>query len=140
MYGIDPKSVEVWNDYKAWYKDGENRLQIEALKSVTNVTWLSDVDIEVSLEGLAVKYFVTPLQPVEECVRGDEVQVGDIGILAGQYLIIAEMLDDVEDDETSECLSMTNNLSVTSMEKQNGTRRRANRAKQPDSKALCVFR
>jgi hypothetical protein len=84
--GIDPTSVDTWNDYEAWYgtKDGCSRLRIQGLKAIVKkVTWLSDADVEIELEGRAVKYFVTPLQPVDEGVRDDEICAGDIAILAG---------------------------------------------------------
>jgi len=137
--GIDPTSVDVWCDYKAWYKENDRRLYVQALKAIVlKVTWLSDADVEVELEGRAVKYFVTPLQSVEEGVRDDEIRAGDIAILAGQYLIVAEVPEDVEDGKDE--LSMTNYLRLTSMEEQNSSRRRMNRTRQPDAKVLCVFR
>ena len=137
--GIDPTSVDVWCDYKAWYKENDRRLYVQALKAVVKkVTWLSDADVEVELEGRAVKYFVTPLQSVEEGVRDDELRAGDIAILAGQYLIVAEIPEDVEEGKDE--LSMMNYLRLTSMEEQNSSRRRMNRTKKPDAKVLCVFR
>jgi hypothetical protein len=139
--GIDPTSIDVWNDYRAWYKEGDRRLHLEALRStVKKITWLTDIDIEVVLEGRAVKYFVTPLQPVEESVRDDEIRVGDFAILAGQYLILAEIPDEVEVDRSGEEFSMMNYLRVTSMEEQNSSRRRMNRTKPPDAKVLSLFR
>jgi hypothetical protein len=134
--GIDPTSVTVWNDYRAWYKEGDRRLSVEALRSpISRVAWLSAVDIEVCLEGRPIKYIVTPLQPVEESVRDDEIRVGDIGLLCGQYLVIAEPLEGGEEGQ----FTMMNYLRVTSMEEQTSSRRRVNRTKPPEAKVLSLF-
>jgi hypothetical protein len=135
--GIDPTSVTVWNDYKAWYKEGDRLLSVEALRApLSRVAWLSDVDIEVCLEGRAVKYIVTPLQPVEENARDDEIRVGDIALLCGQYLILAEPMERGGGENQ---FLMVNYLRVTSMEEQTTNRRRANRAKPPEAMMLSFF-
>jgi hypothetical protein len=134
--GIDPTSVTVWNDYRAWYKEGDRRLSVEALRApISRVVWLSAVDIEVCLEGRPIKYIVTPLQLVEESVRDDEIRVGDIGLLCGQYLVLAEPLESGEEGQ----FTMMNYLRVTSMEEQTSSRRRVNRTKPPEAKVLSVF-
>jgi hypothetical protein len=126
----------VWNDYKAWYREGDRLLTVEALRApLSRVAWLSDVDIEVCLEGRAVKYIVTPLQPVEENAREDEIRVGDIALLCGQYLMLAEPLERGGENQ----FTMVNYLRVTSMEEETTNRRRANRAKPPEAMRLSFF-
>lgn len=137
--GIDPTSVHVWNDYKAWYTEGDRRLHLDAVRSVIRtVVWLSDSSIEVTLEGRPVKYFLSPLVPVEEAVRDDEVTVGDIALLCGQYLVVAEIV--AESGEGGEVeYSMINSLRIVSMEEQSSSRRRMNKSRGPDSKVLSIF-
>jgi len=139
--GGDLKSAEVWNDYTAWYTKGEGLLQVDAKRhTVSKATWLSDMNIEVSFFDHALRYFVTPLEPVAEGERGDEIQEGDIAILAGRYLIIAEVPENSHRDSSDVQCIMTNYLRVTNVEEQNSTRRGRNRLKQPDSKVRSVFR
>jgi len=91
--------------------------------------------IEVSLAHHASKYFVTPLQPVEETMKDDEVQVGDIAILAGQYLIIAVPGEGHQDWG----YVMTNYLKIQSVEEMGRTRRGRNRNQQVEALVASVF-
>ena len=84
------------------------------------------------------KYFVTPLVPVLEGERDDEVQVDDIAILAGQYIIIAVVAEDSTPENPG--FTMTNYLKITSVEMQNRTRRGMNKAAKPDEKTHSLFR
>lgn len=114
---------------------------------MTSVTWSSDIDCVVTLEGRAVRFALSALAPVEESVRDDEINVNDIAILAGQYLIVAEEEDGYGDQygEVSgggdrKVLSMLNYLRVVGVEEQNSSRRRMNRPKGRNTQALSLFK
>ena len=111
---------------------------------VTKVDWLSSVIVEVSLQDHQEKYFVSPLQEVEEGRRSDEVQVGDVAVLAGRYIILAVP----DDEEISGGLLLTNFMKITSVEEVFKSGRGANRDagqgrggnRQPSNgKSLCMF-
>ena len=141
---VGSREPEVWNDYDAWQESDQphgvmNPLNIHAKQStVTSVFWLSESIIELSLRGHTSKYFVTPLVPVMEGERNDEVQIGDIAVLAGQYIIIAVHAED--STPANPGYTMTNYLKITSVETENRTRRGMNRAPKTDEKTLCIFR
>lgn len=104
-----PFAARIWHDYRTYITAG-NYLQMEAVRSlVIKITWLSDAVVEVLLDNDPKKYFVTPLEYVEEAKRSDEVQEGDIAVLAGQFMILA-VLNDADDGV--EGLIMTNYLRV----------------------------
>ena len=85
---------------------------MEAEKStVIKVSWLSDKIVEVLLQGDRKKYFPSPLKFVDEARREGEVQVGDIAVLAGQYMVPAVP----NEEEANDTLIMTNYLRVSSI-------------------------
>ncbi|KAL8743476.1 MAG: hypothetical protein Q9190_004176 [Brigantiaea leucoxantha] len=137
--GGDNKQSVVWNDYEAWYTK-EDGLTIRGRNHcVSRVSWLSDEVIELSLHGNPSKFFVTPLQHVEESGRDDEIQIGDFVIVAGQYLIVA--LPESDTHPPGMRYFMTNYLKITSMEAPNPTRRGMNRARNRETVPLenCRF-
>jgi hypothetical protein len=104
-----PFAPKMWHDYRTYITAG-NYLQMEAVRStVTRVTWLSDVLVEVLLRNDPKKYFASPLEYVEEGKRSDEIQEGDVAVLAGAYMILAVPNDR---DVGIESLIMTNYLKV----------------------------
>lgn len=113
---IQPKGMlgrssgpRIWYDYRTHVTAG-NHLQMEAVRSfVTKVTWLSDAIVEVLLDSDPKTYFASPLEYVEEGQRMDEVQEGDVAVLAGQFMILAVPNDA---DDGVEGLIMTNYLRV----------------------------
>ncbi len=133
----------VWQDFHALFKQHEQgpggSLQVQARQSsVSGFVWLADDMIEVSLVDHPTKYFVTPLQTVVEAFRNDEIQVGDIALLAGEFMILAVPGENRDPDPR---LVMTNYLKVTSVEEQGRTRRGMNRRQNPtDERVVCLFR
>ncbi|KAF2093457.1 hypothetical protein NA57DRAFT_81383 [Rhizodiscina lignyota] len=112
----------VWYEYKASSK-GATRLDFKAITSVVStVTWRSDSVIEISLQNQDVKYFASPLEHVDEALRDDQVRTGDVAVLAGQYMILAEEGEEAEDD-----LILTNYLKITNVEEPPRSQRGANR-------------
>lgn len=96
----------VWHDYRVSLTTG-TMLSIEAKKSyVTNVFW--DHELVISLQNDPNQYVLAPLEYVEEKDRGDQVQIGDIAVLAGQYMVLAEPVE----EEGTDALIMTNYLKV----------------------------
>jgi hypothetical protein len=137
--GLDPSGAPVWFDYEAWYKPSDRNMHLEAKRSqIQQVRWLSDINIEVTLVGHNAKYYVTPLKPVLETEQADEIRQGDIAILAGQYMILAEPDEEAEGEAPP--LFMSNYLRVTSVEEINITRRGRNRAQQASSNVVSLFR
>ena len=129
----------IWNDYKAWCQETSGLLRVEGkLSSVSSVRWLTDDMIELSLNQQSARIYASPLKPVEEGFRDDEVRVGDIAMLVGQYVIIAEA-DEYSNDPEAGYL-MTNYLRVTNIEDEVRTKRGANRARKSDFRVTCCFR
>jgi len=107
--GGSPYAARIWHDYRTYLTAG-NYLQMEAMRStVAKVTWLSNVLVEILLNNDSKKYFAQSLEFVEDARRQDEIREGDIAVLAGQYIIIAEPNDvDTGDD----AMILTNYLRV----------------------------
>lgn len=142
--GVSFKGPDIWFEYKAWFRqDNGGLLYVQAIRSsVTRVIWLSDDTVELSLHGRLVKYFCTPLGPVERGFEEDEAREGDIALLAGRLVIIAVVGEDSNRHAgiPAEALVMTNCLKITSVEEPTQSRRGANRTKKPDDKVISVFR
>ena len=137
--GVDINNDDVWNGYKAWCQEHNGYLHVEGTKAtVGGVKWLTGEVIELALYQRPAKLFVTPLKPVPEGYRDDEVRVGDIAMLLGQYVAIGERGE--EGYGQNAAFSMTNYLRIVSMEEQNQSRRGKNRMQDPDDKVVCCFR
>ena len=132
---------DVWNGYKASYENRNSYLHVEAMQStIRNVKWLTGEVIELSLHlyQQPSKLFVTPLKPVPEGYRDDEVRIGDVAILLGQYVAIGER--DEDSYEPNAALSMINCLRIVSMEERNQSRRGKNRMQESDARVTCCFK
>ncbi|KAF2805880.1 uncharacterized protein BDZ99DRAFT_466218 [Mytilinidion resinicola] len=122
-----PTDPTNWQDYQARITNG--RLHVDGKQfTVTRANWISNEMIEVTLSQHPAKFLVAPLQPVDEASRADEVQIGDIAILAGHYIIIAVP----GEGEFSWGYIMTNYLRINSMDagatqSKRGQNRRAQR-------------
>ena len=137
--GVDINNGDVWSGYKAWCQEHNGYLHIEGIKAtVGGVQWLTGEVIELSLHQQPSKLFVTPLKPVPEGYRDDEVRVGDIAMLLGQYVAIGER--DEDSYGPNPAFSMTNYLRIVSMEEQNQSRRGKNRIQDSDAKVECCFK
>ena len=100
-------SAPVWNEYHASVIAG-NRLSIDAKKSyVAYVDWGTETII--ALHNDPNRYIVAPLEYVDENDRDDQVHEGDVAVLAGQYMILAEPVE----EEGTDGLIMSNYLKVT---------------------------
>jgi hypothetical protein len=139
--GTGETGAPVWFDYHAWAisNSSDRNMHFVAKRShVLDVNWLSDANIEVMLVGHDSKYYVTPLQPVLETQRADEIKRGDIAILAGKYMILADA--DEGDDREEAPLFMSNYLKITSVEEVSIKRRGRNRAQQSNPNVETLFR
>lgn len=139
MGGPGETGDPVWFEYEAWYKSSDRHMHFEAGRStVQQIRWLSEDNIEVSLMGHNAKYYVTPLQPVLESQQADEIRRGDIALLAGKYMVLA---DAEEGDVRGEGpLYMSNYLKILSVEAASIQRRGRNRAPQMSSTVITLFR
>ena len=132
------KEPAVWNEYKASCEEHQGLLRIEGkVSTVNDVNWLNEDIIELSLKDQSAKVYATPLKPVEEAYREDEVRIGDTAILVGKYIILAETDGDCSDPGAG--YLMTNYLRVTAVEEQLRSRRGANR-RQTASHLTWTFR
>ncbi|KAF2478283.1 uncharacterized protein BDR25DRAFT_348549 [Lindgomyces ingoldianus] len=126
-------SNPIWNDYKVGLTAG-NMLTIEAKKSyVTGVYW--DQEIVVTLHNDANQYIVVPLEYVDEKDRDDQVQDGDVAVLAGQYMILAEPVE----EEGTDALIMSNYLKIVRVEQGTKISKRQQRRMQTIAMSRSVF-
>ena len=133
-----------WSGYTAWSHERTGGLDIEAKTStISRVTWLNDEIIELQLQDPPFKVFATPLNPVLETQRNDEVQQGDIALFVGQYLALGVHDEDQYEgtaDAGSSPLLMTNYLRITSMEEQVQSRRGQNRGRNKEVRMRVSFK
>ena len=129
----------IWNAYTAECAEHNGYLYIDALTSIiSDIEWLQNGLIELSLKSQQQKLFVTTLKPTPEGQRHDEVQIGDVAILVGQFVAIGEHIQGRYGSSTA--LIMTNYLKIVSMEEQTQTRRGKNRRQQSDAKVRTCFK
>jgi hypothetical protein len=122
--GAERSTNPVWNNYQAWYHYPDNLLYIDAHRRyVDHVVWISDDIIEISFHNVPAKYFVSPLQPVLEGERLDEVRPRDEVLLVGQYAMVVEA-------EEGGLGIVTNWLKITGLEQGAISRRGMNRRRE----------
>ena len=129
--GSDQSDGVIWHDYKAHYKQDEG-LHMEAKRStISDFTWLSDDIVEISIFNDRSKLIVSPLHPVDEVDRDEELQLGDFVMLAGQFVIIAEPAPHVQQVDKNyapvAAFIMTNYLKIVSAEEASRPKRGMNR-------------
>jgi hypothetical protein len=122
--GAERSTNPVWNNYQAWYHYPDNLLYIDAHRRyVDHVVWISDDIIEISFHNVPAKYFVSPLRPVLEGERLDEVRPRDEVLLLGQYIMVVEA-------EEGGLGIVTNWLKITGLEQGAVSRRGMNRRRE----------
>lgn len=100
-------TAPVWNKYRVSVTTG-NMLSLEAKKSyVTDIRWEGQ-EIAISLQNDNNMYVVTTLDYPDPKERDDQVVLGDVAVLAGQYMIVAVPVE----DDGSDALRMSNYLRV----------------------------
>ena len=98
----------VWHDYIARNRQPE-ALYLEAkVAAVQSVEWRPDDLVDIGLVGSPDRYLASPVGQ-GDIIQEDEVQEGDIAMLIGHYLIVAER------EGENQQLHMTNYLRVSSM-------------------------
>ena len=123
----------TWHNYDVRYRDSVGLYLDAKASEVTGINWRSDNLVEVTLQGHNTKYIASPIgQGVIN--HDDEIQVGEVAALAGQYLIIAERPND-----PNQPLIMTNYLRVSSTEDQIKSNRRRNRGTQGNTTTTLLF-
>lgn len=122
--GAERSTNPVWNSYQAWYHHPDNLLYIDAHRRYVNrVVWISDDILEVSFHDIPAKYFVSPLRPVLEGERFDEIRERDEVLLLGQYILVVEA-------EEGGIGVATNWLKISEVEQSTFSRRGMNRRKE----------
>jgi hypothetical protein len=123
--GNDPVLAPVWQEYSAkllpewsfppqeYDVSAYHSLEITAQRStIQTLSWVSPDIAEVTLSEHNTTYFVSPLSQVDEKYRNDQIQVGDIVVLIGYYLVVAEQ---VQERIQEDMLYMANWLRITSV-------------------------
>ncbi|KAL9607950.1 MAG: hypothetical protein Q9167_007188 [Letrouitia subvulpina] len=138
--GSSNYATPLWHEYTAWCHEDTGFLNIEAKQTtVADVKWLSDEVIELTLRNQPSKIFATPLKPVPEGYRHDEIRINDVVSLMGQYVAISEPDEDPR-GERGLPLIMTNYLRITGTEEQNRSRRGMNRGQHLEARVVQCFR
>lgn len=137
--GVNLNKRDVWHGYRAFCQEKNGSLHVETIKAtIGGVNWLTGELIELVINQQPSRFFVTPLKTVLEGHRDDEVRVGDIAMLLGQYVAIAERYEDSSGPKAA--FSMINCLRIVSLEEQNQSRRGKNRIQEFDAKVECCFK
>lgn len=125
---VELSSLKIWHEYGVDLvpnpRGGRDLLSIQAESDyVLSVVWrLPGQQADVTLTSSKKKLVVAPLKPVDEAVQDEEVRVGDLVLLAGRYLIVAEMRGN---DWGQHCI-MTNWLEIQESASTEVRRRRRN--------------
>jgi hypothetical protein len=122
--GNDSIMSPEWQDYSAQLlpqlpfagfelnQSAYHCLEITARRStIRTLTWISPDVAEVTLADHGTTYFVAPLTPVAEIYADDQIRIGDVAVLIGYYLAIAEP---VHERSQEDMLFMMNCLRITS--------------------------
>jgi len=82
---------QIWFTYRTTYYGHERLLRVDGrYERVDAVNWLSEDQADITF-GSGLKVIVSPLEFVNEVERGEEICPGDSVILAGHYVIVAEV-------------------------------------------------
>ena len=91
--GATDTQVSVFSGYKAWHNADDNVLFIDSHRRVVSqVTWQNDT-VVVSFHGVQMRYFASPLRPLEDHEKWEELKEGDSVLLCGHYLVVVEPSD-----------------------------------------------
>lgn len=140
--GSDSVLPPKWQDYSAkllpdwpfspreYEASTYHSLEVLARRStIQSLNWVSPEIAEVMLTDYNTTYFVSPLSQVDQVYQNDQIRVGDIAVLMGHFLVIAEM---VPERSQEDMLYMTNCLRITSVvEEQASSLRDIRRRPQP---------
>jgi len=123
--GNDTVLAPGWQEYSAkllpewpfspleYDNSAYHSLEVTARRStIRTLNWASPDVAEVTLSDHNTIYFVSPLSQVDEMYQSDQIKVGDIAILMGYYLVVAEQ---VQERSQEDMLYMTNCLRITSV-------------------------
>ena len=134
--GADWAASGVWHDYHAWNTQKEYLVYIDAERyEVSRVLWLSDDVIELAFSNSSSKYFVAPLQTVLESERDEEIMVGDVVVLVGQFVYVLEPWDQEHNSEI-----VANCLKITGIDEASKRRRGMNRTPVKNMVTRTIFR
>ena len=137
--GAEIGDKNVWNNYKAWCREDTGYLYAQAKNAtVSAVKWLTAELIELTLSKFPSKVVVSPLRPVQEGQQCDEVQIGDVASLMGQYVAIGAFRE--EGALPDAVPHMINCLRIVSTEEQNESRRWKNQAQESDDLTIQRFK
>lgn len=136
--GVDTNDLGIWNSYRAWCQKYNGLLQVEAnCSAVQLVRWLTSEVIELTLNRSPAKLFVTPLKPVPEGFRHEEVKTGDVAVLLGRYVAIGQY--DTRQQGPDEAVRLLNYFRIVSMEEPLQSRRAKNLDLESDGKSYICF-
>ncbi|KAI9774145.1 MAG: hypothetical protein M1840_005238 [Geoglossum simile] len=116
-------TTPIWYNYTISLVYSHRILHVQAQRyEVRDTTWLSSDVIELTFVGYpGIRLFATPLQAVSEQEQLDEVDAGDVVILAGQYAVVVIPHDPPKDGD-----KVVNFLKITTVEEPARRRRDQN--------------
>ena len=89
--GSNETQLAPYNDYHAWHSGAENVLYVDAQRTVVEeVIWQSDDTVAITFQRVPARYYATPLKPLQEHEKFEEIGVNDHVLLCGHYLVIVE--------------------------------------------------
>lgn len=88
--GARDTQVNVWRDYKAWHLANENVLCVDSERRVVQQCSWQDDTLVVTFDEVPMRYFATPLSPVPDTLKHEQLKEGDAVLLCGHYLLIVE--------------------------------------------------
>ncbi|KAI9892058.1 MAG: hypothetical protein M1814_001763 [Vezdaea aestivalis] len=122
---------EEWFDYRAWWTSNQTQLTNRAARPihgylyvesehliVKGVEWVSDAQLRVQFNDENLSIHCTPLYPVKESMRADEIAKGDAVLLMGNYVAVLMPWDQVKSGAV-----LFNTLRITGVTKQYATNR-----------------
>jgi hypothetical protein len=106
MTGSQQARVPIWYDYRSWYAAAENTLYEDAERHIVeHVRWITDAIIEIRFYGISANYLLSPLAPVAERERADEIRPNNATILLGQYIVVVEPGEEGQSSQNREAVT-----------------------------------
>ena len=88
--GSNETQLGEWNDYNAWHSGNENVLYVDSHRTIVQeVVWQAET-MAITFENVPTRYFATPLRPLQDHEKWEELQMNDQVLFCGHYLLVVE--------------------------------------------------
>ena len=86
--GSNETQLAGWNEYHAWHSGSENVLYVDSHRTVVQeVVWQGET-MAITFHNMPTRYFATPLRPLQDHEKWEELEVNDQVLLCGHYLLV----------------------------------------------------